>query len=367
MTLIHKEGENMNIQLPIKIHNKFDIEIKDIVTGEIVQKGLAENIILDRFFSSASLANYDTGFFNGICYGRGAGILSPSRTSLFNKISQKIPTDVEKIVNQVPLSSYVTRKIVIQPNESVGETITEIGISSKNGSILYTHALIKDSEGNLLSLGAKTDTQEITIYATVYFQPNFEPGITLRGNPLTVNSIINAINGGSNMLTNNVSTVMSYNNEIGSGKQNPWSQMSNGKMSATLIRFSTSELNDIKIKKFGHGVETSTVASINLNLEVMAENNSAIWGGHEFDKLQIGVGDGVKTVFTLKWDEVWMEKPKAVYIDNVLQSSEFTFNSGNITFDTAPADGAVITADYWVKYIPKDNNHVFRCAIYLKL
>ena len=45
----------MDIKLPIKIHNRFDIEVKDITTGEIVQRGYAENIILDNYLTTTTI------------------------------------------------------------------------------------------------------------------------------------------------------------------------------------------------------------------------------------------------------------------------------------------------------------------------
>lgn len=56
----------------------------------------------------------------------------------------------------------------------------------------------------------------------------------------------------------------------------------------------------------------------------------------------------------------------SVYIDGALQSSStYTVNNGAITFDTAPAEGSVVTADYryyWKMHLPEDGisiDHVF--------
>ncbi len=58
-----------------------------------------------------------------------------------------------------PISKW-TRKIVLNPEEYVGKSITEVGISdtystTKSKSYINTHALIKDAEGNLLSIEKK--------------------------------------------------------------------------------------------------------------------------------------------------------------------------------------------------------------------
>lgn len=54
----------MEIKLPIKLHNKFEIKVKDIITGEVIQKGFAENIVLDNLLvSSYFCSNSATDFF----------------------------------------------------------------------------------------------------------------------------------------------------------------------------------------------------------------------------------------------------------------------------------------------------------------
>jgi hypothetical protein len=367
----------MNIKLPIKLHNRFDIEVKDIVTGEIVQRAQAENIILNNLFTSTLFlgdwANQSVKYVGySISFGSGTGVLSADRTTLFNRLGSKGATLVELVGNQAPLASYCTKLIVLAPEEYVGQTITEVGLSGDVAvSTIYTHALIKDSEGNVITLGPKTNTQEITIYRTVFAQPNLETGFTLRG------ELSNTINNKGNVFTGGMTMA------VGSGIRSPlndplyaprlyvnnndasrigFSTQINGVITSNIVRLSTSQFNT-KIKTISVGTVSAslymrTLNAFDVNLETLAENNSPIWSGYEFNARQIGVGDGNTTVFNLTWDEAWLTKPKKVYVDGVEVTSGFIFNAGNVTFDTAPADQAVITADYWVKYVPKDIDHV---------
>ena len=363
MTLIHKEGENMNIQLPIKIHNKFEIEVKDITTGEIVQKGYAENIVLNKYFTSANVHNSNKFFAFTMHFGEGTGTLDASRTTLFDKIDKKNLTKVAFVVNQPPLPSYATKKVILAPAEYVGKTITEVGLGLYSTEDLFTHALIKDSEGNSLELGPKTDTQEITIYATVYFVPDFEEGITLYN--ASANSMVSGFVGwDSNQLRGTVDNKkpgLSINNAY-PNKVSAFAQDGPGKLTINYTLL-TSDNNNEKIKTITIRGRTAGLLNsecFTINLETLAENNSSIWGGWEFDNTPIGIGDDSTTVFNLNWDEAWLAKPKKVYVNGVEAVSGFTFNAGNITFNTAPADQAVITADYWVKYCPKDIDHELR-------
>src|SRR5690606_11283758 len=94
--------------------------------------------------------------------------LVPTRTSLFNHLGTKAAT-TEDYKYAYP-TSYRTRKIVLNPEEYVGAEITEVGVAyGSTSSNLVTHALIEDAAGNPISL-VKTDTNVVTIYATIYFE-----------------------------------------------------------------------------------------------------------------------------------------------------------------------------------------------------
>jgi hypothetical protein len=355
----------MKIELPIKIHNKFVIEVRDIETGEVVEKGYAENIVLNGLFPSflfLAATAYTSYVGMRLNIGRGTGVPTPTRTILFNRIGTKDLTLIESVFNEVPTPSYTTKKAVITPAEYVGETITEVGLAAANDATIYTHAMIKDSEGNLLSLGPKTNTQEITIYSTVYFQPNFEPGITfdnLNNNQLLTGATclervnITSASGNSNYFTKLYLLPLNW-----SSSSNFQFSITDGNLRKTpVFRVETNQGNS-KIKKLKLRGIASNYEVFTVNLEILAENESSLWNGWEFDKRVVGIGNGSQTTFALTWDEVWLTKPKKVYVDGVERTSGVTWSAGEITFDAAPQNGAAITADYWVKYAPKDSDHV---------
>jgi len=151
----------MNIKANIGFHNKFIIEVTR--NKKVIKKGYAENIVLDRAYTR--ICNYSS-YFSYIHFGGGTGTLDPSRTTLFTLVGYKSAV-TEETIKAFPISSW-TRKIVLNPEEYVDETFTEVGISDSTSSI-NTHALIKDSEGNPLSI-TKTDIDVITIYATIFIE-----------------------------------------------------------------------------------------------------------------------------------------------------------------------------------------------------
>ena len=174
----------------VNFHNRFDIEVRDAKTGELKQKGQAENIVLDRMYER--LCNFNS-YFNYIHFGQGTGTLDPSRNILFKELGYKL-AETEETIKAFPVSKW-TRKITLNPEEYVGYTITEVGISDSS-SYINTHALVKDVEGNPLSID-KTDTDVIVIYATVFVElQNKSENIYFTNLPNN-NNLLNYLLGGS--------------------------------------------------------------------------------------------------------------------------------------------------------------------------
>lgn len=158
---------DINISIPIKMHNRFDFEVKDAITGEIKQKAYAENIILDQWWTrqmagSGALAN------SSIHVGSGTGVLAHDRISLFNFLGAKGGSNEE--YTYTPEEGWISVKKSAQwiETELQNTAWSEVGIGYDGGSThLCTHALIKDINGNPVSINKGT-TDIITVYASVY-------------------------------------------------------------------------------------------------------------------------------------------------------------------------------------------------------
>ena len=155
----------MKVEQKVGIRNKFTIHVDDIITGEH-KEYQAQNIVLNAMYTR--LVNFQTYFVN-IHFGTGTGTFTDAtRTSLFTHLGTKAAT-TEFQTRLLPTSQW-RRKIVINPDEFVGSTFSEVGVAyGATSSNLVTHAAIKDAAGNPISLGPKTATQVITIYADVFF------------------------------------------------------------------------------------------------------------------------------------------------------------------------------------------------------
>ena len=152
-------------ELKTQLHNKFDIEVKDASTGVIKQRLTAYNIVLDSMWTR--LCNFSA-YFSAIHVGTGTGALDQTRTALFTfTFGRTADLDLYSFDDATSVLT-VRKKIVINPEEYVGSVFTEVGVAyGTPSSNLVTHALIKDSEGTPISI-TKTDSDVLTIYATVY-------------------------------------------------------------------------------------------------------------------------------------------------------------------------------------------------------
>ena len=186
----------MKIESQIGIHNRFDIEVRNALTGELTQEATAFNIVLNQMWTQ--LVNF-LSYHNNIHFGTGTGTLAPARTALFTWLGQKASTN-ETIIRAIPVSVW-TKRIVINPEEFVGQTIREVAIGhSTAASSLVTHALLRDAEGNPISI-TKTNLDIVTIYATVFVTFSTQnANVKIIGMP-NANLLVNYLVGGGTFPT----------------------------------------------------------------------------------------------------------------------------------------------------------------------
>ena len=276
----------MKVDMPVGIKNKFTFHVDDIVTGEHKEYE-AFNIVLNSMWSR--LVNFQT-FFVNIHFGTGAGTFDdPARTSLYTHLGTKTAT-TEFQTRALPTSQW-RRKIVLNPEEYIGATITEIGVAyGSTASNLVTHASPKDAEGNPIAIGPKTDTQIITIYADMYFvlAENMYGGKIIWDN-LASNSFMGYLMGGT-MPTLTFST---WPASGGSGNILPanWVKDTANKKATTPVMRLANTVSNGEVRKFSLGnVFTGEFPIPNVKESTSISEN-------------IGSGDGVKTGFNLSWND----------------------------------------------------------------
>lgn len=160
--------EKKNVDVNADIHNRFDIEIVDSVTGRIRNKVRAYNLICNSLWTELEKSRTTSNhmWFYKITYGRGNGTPASEDSDLFSTIDSVQATDLTYGWSYENSCCWIRKSIHIDELTSIGETISEIGIRSYAG-VLCTHAMLQDMNGNQISI-QKGDTDILNIYATVY-------------------------------------------------------------------------------------------------------------------------------------------------------------------------------------------------------
>jgi hypothetical protein len=307
----------MKTGIKTKIHNRFDIYSTNIETGVTKKVGVAENIVLNQMWARLTAR---AGYFVNIHFGTGSGTLAATRTTLFTYLDTKAAVNVT-LIKAMPVSSW-KRKIVLNPEDNVGAVLTEVGISFNAATTsLVTHALIKDSEGNQISI-TKTAVDIITIYATVYvtFSTN-NANLQICGFPNS-NPLVNYLIGGVGLaacyfylgalpmdVLSTQPAVLSI--LIGASTGATWvADVPNKKMNSSTPRLAIGDSNG-HIAEVGFGTSQATPI---FRLSLPATD---LYSGLSITGATVGTGDATKIIFPLPSNNV-KQDTIAIYVDGVL-------------------------------------------------
>lgn len=340
----------MKAKVGVNFHNRFDIEVRDKDTGEVKQRGQAENIVLDRAYTR--LCNYSSYFVN-ICFGSGTGTLDPTRTTLFSSLGYKAAV-TEEIIKAYPISKW-TRKITLNPEEYVGENITEVGISDTTNAI-NTHALITDAEGNQLSIN-KTDVDVVVIYATVFVElQNKNDNIKFSNLPRD-NVLLDYLLGGS---------APSPTIRVGSYFGNTFD---GGDIGGFIQAKTPSKTVDVPNKKVIYstrfGINEGNGAIGNLGLSKVfgvSLPEEQVFTEHLLTANVVGIGDGETNIFTLPHHRAYdiTVKVDGIVVSNYSISYEADYY--NIPFD-GEGDFTVYANDNYSQRIPNKDMIILRTSL----
>lgn len=330
------------MQVKSSIHNRFDIEVRDAITGEVKNRLYAENIVLDQMYTRLCGGS---AYFAYIAYGTGSGTLAASRTSLFTHKGMKAA--VNDATNKALPTSWWRQKIVLNPEDEVGTVITEVGIAYGSASSnLVTHAMLRDMNGNIVSL-TKTSLDIITIYATVYvtFSTSNE-NIVLCGMPGN-NPLVNYLIGGTAWPTYYIFTGESHIAEatpfqatlsavVGTSAALTWTaDTANKKRKASTIRFPVGGSNG-ELTEISCGSNAATGALCRLLLPA-----PGIYAGLDITGATVGMGDGIETRFILPSRNVKIESVVIKADGTIIGTNNARVKSTNWQY---AAPRAIITA-----------------------
>lgn len=331
------------LDLRASIHNRFDVEVRDAVTGELKQQARGYNVICDklwdRLFNASGTTWSPQKYFSYVVYGSGSGTPSASDTALFSQLGYRYCENSTTLAADQERGIFWRQGVAtLQASDNVGDTITEVGIAYDTTHIV-THAMLEDMNGNPISI-VKTDTDVILIYATVYvhFPPAgwYGGSISLArintgsgGNPHWLSLLTGIVPGGGNY------TPHWYRK--GAGTRTGIFTASNSQMSETVDRAN----KKITLTKRLEAAELNLpIRSLLISYQYVASGtysgNPTFWvtPGSWFTPSEIkaeavGTGDGTTTGFATAFP---VKTGSKVYVDGV-EASGVTIRSG-------PADAA---------------------------
>lgn len=306
----------MNI-INTNVHNRFDIEVTDALTGKIKQVVTSYNIVLDQFFTRLVGRGSKLGYIH---IGSGTGTPSVTRTSLFSFLGAKAASVVET-VKAYP-TSYIKKKIVLSPSEYVGATITEVGFGyGTTSTYAVTHSLLKDSEGNPIAIN-KTDTDVLTIYATFYVTiGDSVPGVYLLPSP--GNSDI--IKGVLEDTYSQVNVAIGMGNTITKADDILYTSLyTKTNINPTIDQ--TNKMWTIPTQRWDYNIANSHMVSAigSPTIAVWLLPNQDIFPYLNITNVAVGTGDDVKTEFTSPFPLI-VPGSEVIRVNGVVQTRDVDY------------------------------------------
>lgn len=320
----------MNVSVGAGIKNKFTIVVEDIETKE-KREYTAHNIVLNSMWSR--LVNFQP-FFVNIHFGTGSGTFDdPTRTSLYTHLGTKAAT-TEFQTRALPTSQW-RRKIVLNPEEYVGATITEIGVAyGSTASNLVTHAAPKDSEGNPIAIGPKKDTEIVTIYADMYFvlQENMYGGKIKWVTPLANNELLSYLMGGSYPTQQ---FRVGKNKRDGNGVVSSFLGQSSNILPANWIKDITNKKVTTPVMRLGATIGNGDIWEIGLGISYGTFRAvlpiDGVHKNYPIMNSAIGTGDGDKVNFDISHKPIVVSS-ETIYVNGVPQTRDVDYH----IYHTAP-------------------------------
>jgi len=358
--------QKIDVGLNASIHNRFDIEVVDSRTGAVRQRAQAENVICSKFWETSPFVTSSSDRISYIWIGSGSGTPMATDTALFTKLGAYSATQASPVVDKTNQIISVKLSIKLDETALVGSTITAFGCGSSG--YIFTHAMLKDMNGNQISI-TKTATDIIQVYATIFLhwgdlrgweisEPNSNYYFLLSFMRLNTWSSY-ALGNSYNKLYMEPYDYYSTNCTTGT-----WSYNASTKtVTFTAARVASSACN------LSGGATQLVLYNLYNYTGGFATKLPASWyAGSDIAGEAIGTGDGSTTAFATDFIHA---TNATIYVNGVAASgvtvTDASSVTNNIVFATAPASGAVITADYHTPVIAKDINHVFDFTFSIQL
>ena len=336
----------MNINLTNNLSFETNYNLKLVREDKLIQEINTHNVInMSRLLQY----NRETGFISYLSIGQGTGTPKKTDTSLFKVLWDVTPSLLSEanIINR----HYATEE---DPNtylEIIGKfkvpatsqyvgTITELGIGYNTQ--LLTHALIRNAEGNPISIN-KTDIDVLFIEITLKIFFKESEYIKIQKNCLDVYSVVFRPQYRINLrdMLSGVEVLWNTYNVIEGKTQSSLSEY----MAHQLLQIGcttyigdcsiTNEgklsINNLRLgNNFDNGAQNFIMGLRIGKIFIIEFPNENIFPRYEIKNIKVGTGDGVKKEFECPMNYFIPETDK-IYINGVLQNrnTDYTLDPYN--------------------------------------
>ena len=358
----------IDVNVGIKLHNRFDAVLTDAETGEVKQVAKAENVVTNYFWNNC----LSTASYLRLALGTGTGTPSVNDTNLFHYLGRWGVSWYESdgvLQRNSPTTWSHTWTRTATEDQANGD-LTEVGFGRSGSSgesdswgtysitNLYTHALFTDAENNPIVIH-KTNSDRLTITATLYLtlEQTNDPsnGIYMTINYRNINNItvncdprVPFVSGDSYYLSpiymwmirgGSMSTYMyvDWNSLPTFGSSMKRSYLFNNSEAATTYTYDYSTMT-VRNKLVNRALSTALncitpstylIRSIDNSYAFVTLPNANVYPPRLLTLTQ--AADGTNTNFNFGIPILNTNNVK-VYINNVLQSSStYTFNGTDFT------------------------------------
>lgn len=343
----------MNIQRKVILHNKFEVKVVDARTGELKKEAVGYNVITDEFFkvrmnvyNSGNNAISTSAGLSYIGVGTGTGTPSIADTALFTPLFHRSASIVDTHY-EYP-TSYITKQIKINADEYNGSTITEVGLEyhytvgmwSTDAYKLATHAMLQDSEGNIIAI-EKTDVDVVYIRATFYV--TFTPaGFGDNGaypRPENNTLIQWIVNGSTSMALNAHRFPLEYASDLSADYLFTKSySFTSGTGNYETFTWDLPVMNMLDSECNNHVIRILGIPGIG----AYRFPDATVFPDYDVDHLVVGDGDGSETEFNVRCPLIKSGSAKVFVDSRLLDPTEYEFdyesncNDSRENYYTAP-------------------------------
>lgn len=363
----------MNIKCGL--HNKWEIVVSD-KNGNVKRKGQGENIILNAFWTRYISANNAT-CLGYIHFGSGTTEPSASNTALTTPVGSKAAANTVTDTSNWESDGYITvqKSCRLEANEYDGETIAEVGFAYQSSTAggLMTHSLVKDMNGNALTIEIGVD-EVVDIFGTFYFAV----GYTHDSGKLSFNEIIE-----TNSLVNKFMCASAFGNSsvtyTGYSRlklPQPFGTINNN---AGIESTATATIGyDVNNKKITFTFPDVAVGSANLeggigsihlhDLQIQVPCTG--FAQPAIIKEVVGTGDGTTADFATDFGFIIDDESATAYVNDVEVTATFDYatptaaSASSVTLDPFMVIDATSEWTIAARNIPADEELIFENPMY---